>query len=85
MRDFIKEFYPEIEESYQRYLRKNTPPKVGSTVKSLRSGFGGSGGQTLKVIDVDDNGITLQLTGLKYFSRMENWWKELSIVSENEI
>ena len=81
MRNFIKEFYPEIEETYERYLRRDTPPKVGSIVKSLRSGFGGSGGQTLKVIDVDGNGITLQLTDLKYFSHMENWWKELSIIS----
>lgn len=82
MENFMKEYHQEIYEEYERYLRKNNPPKIGSMIKTLRAGFGGSGGQELEVVDITDKWVRLDNGVNKYVSDINEWWKELQILSE---
>lgn len=84
MEQFIKEFFPEVAEAYKRYIRKDNPPAISSVVMSLRNGFGGDGGQTLTVTDINDKYLILtNKKGEKYASGVDVWWKELKIIVEN--
>lgn len=82
MEKFVKEFHPEVEEEYQRYKRRYRLPKVGTILESLRNGFGGMGGQELKVVELGDKYITLTDGKTQYLSNINVWWKELKILIE---
>ena len=82
MEDFIKQYHQEVYEEYERYLRRNNPPKIGSMVKTLKAGFGGMGGQELEVTDIDNKWVKLSNGVDKYISDINDWWKELQILSE---
>lgn len=82
MEKFLKKYHSEILEEYQMYLRKDNPPKVGSMIKTLKAGFGGSGGQELKVIEVTEKWVRLSNGVDTYVSDIYDWWKELKILSE---
>ena len=82
MEDFIKQYHQEVYEEYERYLRRNNPPKIGSMVKTLKAGFGGMGGQELEVIGITEKWIRLSDGVDTYVSDINEWWKELKILSE---
>ena len=86
IKDFLQEYHPEILSEYERYLRKDILPKVGSTVKTLRSGFGGGVGITRKVVELTEDGIILAHSNIdgggRYLSKTNNWWKDLEVISE---
>lgn len=84
MEEFINEFHPQIHSQYQRYLRRNNPPKIGAVVKTLICGFGGLGGQILTVSETNNEKYSTlkDSSGDEYILRLENWWKKLEILSE---
>ena len=80
--EFLQEYHPEIYKEYQRYLRRDNPPKAGSTVKALRPGFGGLAGVIRQVTELTDDGIVLGCGEYKFLSNKEDWWRELEVVSD---
>lgn len=83
--DFTKERYPEIWEEFYRYKRKETPPAIGAEVVTLRSGFGGFGGEVLYVVSHDEEYIGLACSSnseSEYLSKIGDWWKDFKIINE---
>lgn len=87
MSQFVLDNNPEL---FTRWVSKQLPIKVGDSVITLRSGFGGSSGKKLKVsaydyeagefILVDDNNVAYRLTS-------ESWYLGVvkDIIPEDEL
>ena len=98
LQNYIQENHPNIIKEYERYIRKDTPLKIGTLVKCLRSGYGGMAGVERKVKNYFDKGKQKPFTSLKgefqcnvmvltdgernYWLDFENWWKEVEILKE---
>lgn len=61
----------ELEKSIQleKIKRFKSKLKVGMTVKTIRAGFGGLGGQILKIVEITDKG----LIKLKSINRIDSY------------
>ena len=81
LNEYIKLEYPNIFEEYQRYLNRENLPKIGDTVKTLVRGFGGFGGQILKIVEYDDTYVTLiNSEGDKYITKIDTWYKKMEVI-----
>ena len=81
LNEYIKLKYPDIFEEYQRYLNRENLPKIGDTVKTLVRGFGGLGGQILKIVEYDDTYVTLiNSEGDKYITTIDTWYKKIEVI-----
>ena len=80
--EFLQAYHPEINKEYQRYLRRDSLPKVGSKVRTLRSGFGGYAGVIRQVVELTSNGIVLGCGEDRFLSNKKDWWMELEVISE---
>lgn len=89
--DFTKEHYPEIWEEFYRYKRKDNLPAIGAEVITLRSGFGGTGGETRYVVKLDnDDGRYIGLGNMhngkaSYLCEIKTWWKDIKVIREPNI
>lgn len=78
--EYVKEYYPEVAKEYERYFNRRDVPKVGDLVRSLQVGFGSLfPGKILKVLAVDENGLTLNNEKSLYCVELEYWYKILEI------
>jgi hypothetical protein len=94
---YLEENHPDVLGQYRAFIRKDTLPKIGVTVKTIRGGFGDwKGGRHLRVVGYGykgeksggatwgDNFIVLRGDSRKdeYLSRMDEWWNDFVIVNE---
>jgi hypothetical protein len=86
LNDFISEFYPEVLNSYKRYSNGWDVLKSGMKVKSLRAGFGGLGGELLKIIGHGESKIHGRYITLKghignfILYEKDNWFNEIEVI-----
>jgi hypothetical protein len=85
LNDFISKYYTEVISRYKLYCEGWDSLKVGMKVKSLRAGFGGLGGQILKIINKVDNPdgkyLTLRSNGINYISyKNDDWFRDIEII-----
>lgn len=82
---YLEEYYPEILEEYHRYFSKENLPEIGVEVGALVSGYGGLGGERLKVVRHTDKYIELETleehygNGI-YLCDVKDWWREIKII-----
>ncbi|WP_064199070.1 hypothetical protein [Brevibacillus brevis] len=94
LNQFIENEHPCILKEYKLFLRKDRLPAIGSTVVSKVSGYGGSAGRHLTVVEYGYKGQTssgeavwgedyiVLVGGGKCLCKMDNWWKELDLIYE---
>lgn len=69
---------------YLSFLRKDKLPNIGDKVITLRSGFGGWGGNIRFISDVNDEYIELQDSNdSKFISYINVWHNDLFVFDEN--
>lgn len=83
---YVNTNYPEVAEEFERYLRRDTLPAIGTKVKTLVAGYGGIGGQILYVIAHNETYIELGVrksnTEGQYLCNIKRWYIDLKILDE---
>lgn len=87
---FVEQYHPELLKEYWRYVNRYNVPKKGELVKSLKSGFGGPGGQVLEVLgrstdpefigeNYAEEYIILQRNNQTYLANVSDWWRTIEV------
>ena len=85
---YVNSSYPEVAKEFERYLRRETLPAIGTRVQSLVSGYGGLGGQILYVvahhkhyIELGTRKCAIEGEG-QFLCNINRWYRELEILNE---
>lgn len=81
LEQYVVENYPKVYEEYIRYLNRENLPKVGEKVITLRSGFGGWGGEIRTVKEMRDGEIIITDGERDYISKIQDWYKDIVVIS----
>lgn len=82
MEKFIKEFYPEILEDYDRYCKREILPHIGQEVVDLNKN-GKWNKETLIIIDINNEIMELKSKRHGVFiTKTKDWWRYIKIVTE---